>query len=632
MLIKPHNPKGNCDMFWQSNQRALARSPFLLNQLPHVAATPNHSLDWMVIETSSGLSLVIDGIPLHSSDGAEAEAERIAAESVHEGANHIHVVFGLGFGYVAKAVRQRSEGLIIIFEPHLALLKFLLTEVDYSELLNDPRIALCATVEQLGQQLDHCLAESANVDGMLDGLMTPGYAQLFAPDMVKQATEILERTLKKAHQCFRLGMAMNHTWHEVSIANVAHYPSVYPFKALEGVAKGKPALILSAGPSLQHYMHDVIHWQHAAITFAIPQALKPLQQAGITPDFIPVLDYAGAEYQLEAADTQHSRMLLGPFASPTAWQCPAQQRYMVNLINYDDLRQWTDSGTGIKNTAIGSGGSVALMATSLAIMMGCNPIVLIGQDLAFNGTQQYAGDVHITMQDGFYQREQSHISGATTNRLVTIEGQQGQTLYTSPDYKLFQEQFTELAEEMATKLPNLKLYNASVGGATLPGFKLSPLATIASENEWEPLIEKNTLFNTHHTDPLNTQGFIAPLQQTLQAAQHIMQLGGELIVGLQRWQRQLKNRGGMAERPATLDDLQSQFVETLQSQWLLYGCLGGPIWEWQNLFTQQPLSPQRISQEVECLEAIMQHTQKTFIPCIHTTLAAINTHAPHYVG
>jgi Protein of unknown function DUF115 len=609
-------------MFWDANTAPLLKNPAFFNDFEALSQSSLDGLDYIVAETSSGLTLIVNGIPLHSPDGAIAEAEAIIAERLHPGSDNIHLIFGLGFGYLAREALANSDGMVVIFEPHWPLLKFLLTEVDYSDLLSHPRVRLCGSVDQLAYTLKRVLDISGSVDGKLDGIISPGAALMFSSECLQAVGTCIEQVLGLQYNYFRMGLMMNPCWQIEALKNTAHLSQTRPLLALQNQYVGKPAVILSAGPSLEHFLHEVMYWQDRVITIAVPQAMYALQKAGFTPDFIAVLDYEGLAHQLKGIDTSQTRFLNGPFAHELAWTSPAQGRYLVNFSNYANLADWFNDATGISNVSLGSGGTVSLLAVGLASVMGCNPIVMLGQDLAFSGSQQYAGGVHVTLDGDHFEREESHISKSMRIRLVDIEGQNGEMLKTSPDYKMFRDQFSDLAKELAMMRPELRLYNSSIGGADIPGFEVRALPALADQDDWISLPLLNKIPTTAMAC-FNNLGFMPDLQRLEHQLQKALSLGDPLIAAMTRWQKSLRNRGNTAERSATLDNAQGHFVEALQAHWLVYGYLGQEIWAWQKLFMQVPPSQQRVTEEIAYVTQIMTLLSKQLLPTVQQTLATL---------
>ena len=112
--------------------------------------------------------------------------------------------------------------------------------------------------------------------------------------------------------------------------------------------------------------------------------------------------------------------------------------------------------------------------------MGCDKIILIGQDLAYTDNKcysqnsAYAGfnineSKKVEFENEFNQNEEQINKHAQflSNDLVYVKGLNGTNLLTRPDYCMFILFFQDLAKKYASEL---ELINATEGGAFIEGF------------------------------------------------------------------------------------------------------------------------------------------------------------------
>lgn len=171
-----------------------------------------------------------------------------------------------------------------------------------------------------------------------------------------------------------------------------------------------PAIVISAGPGLaklwrwcdeestdQTVCIPGVHESRLArpslleafCLIAVQTALKPLLAHGIRPHFVCALDYSelsGRFYEgLTAADVKGITLVLDPKVHPCvprAW--PGRIRFTrsatIDLIMGDEPDR----------SDLDKGGTVAHMAYHLARYMGADPVIMVGQDLAFTHGQYYS--------------------------------------------------------------------------------------------------------------------------------------------------------------------------------------------------------------------------------------------------
>jgi hypothetical protein len=102
-----------------------------------------------------------------------------------------------------------------------------------------------------------------------------------------------------------------------------------------------------------------------------------------------------------------------------------------------------------------SGTSVAVAATNIGIEWGCNPIILVGQDLSYVEGVQYAGDP---------------LDKQKTDGIFEIDGYHGGKVKSPYGYKVAHYEFELISERLSNLKPEIRLINATEGGAKIRGF------------------------------------------------------------------------------------------------------------------------------------------------------------------
>jgi len=83
-------------------------------------------------------------------------------------------------------------------------------------------------------------------------------------------------------------------WIKNIIKNIPSIERSLPLHALKNSLKGKPALVIGAGPSLRLQLEELVKASPFIYIIAVDTVAEPLLRAGIIPDFIVTLD---AQYQ-----------------------------------------------------------------------------------------------------------------------------------------------------------------------------------------------------------------------------------------------------------------------------------------------------------------------------------------------
>ena len=177
---------------------------------------------------------------------------------------------------------------------------------------------------------------------------------------------------------------------------ITHNPGI---SKLIGKFKKQPAVIVATGPSLGKNIHLLPKIKGRAILFAADASLKTLlnYDPTITPDIVCSLErnLSTCNHFKQISDDRKRLMediwlAACPVVKPQVYEAWKGK----NLVVFRDFAhfKWLKLDKGILNT----GKSVTNMAFQIAVAMGCDPIILVGQDLAFapDGNSHVAGADH----------------------------------------------------------------------------------------------------------------------------------------------------------------------------------------------------------------------------------------------
>src|SRR5213078_893238 len=101
-------------------------------------------------------------------------------------------------------------------------------------------------------------------------------------------------------------------------ANLLEYVSTRSVSDLKDQYKGRPAIIVSAGPSLRKNKHLLKEADGKAVFIAVQRILQPLLEMGIEPQFVTSLDYhdISTRYSEKLPPDLKTHLVAEPKASP----------------------------------------------------------------------------------------------------------------------------------------------------------------------------------------------------------------------------------------------------------------------------------------------------------------------------
>lgn len=292
-------------------------------------------------------------------------------------------------------------------------------------------------------------------------------------------------------------------WVVQGIANMPAIARHHNLRELDGAFKGRPAILIAPGPSLDKNIHLLHEAQGKALLIAPLQTLRRLYKANIRPDFVLVLDATDLttdpyDFFNEVPSEFLTTLIVGVNCHPSVVQ-KFQRVYFFSASG--PLDHWLEPMLAQPLVTL-EAPSVAISALLLAQHWGCNPIVLTGQDLALaDGGQRYAQD--------------AQLNNLSVPKLMTLPGYHGGTVQTPSDYFLFHHQFERIAKTLATSHPDVRLCNCTEGGAYIQGYEHLPLhSVLQAQVLGAPVADWVAVQDAHDSDEQRRQ-------RTARAAAHL---------------------------------------------------------------------------------------------------------------
>ncbi len=233
---------------------------------------------------------------------------------------------------------------------------------------------------------------------------------------------------------------------EISSCIAHHFSTFHPLlKSYQNAFLGLPALIVGAGPSLQKNAKVLKELSQSCVVFAALNAVTTLEKAEIDVDFYGIIDpRKGFELSNKVYET--------PIFFRSSALFSETEKFKSKIFVGDGGQNAPLSFfEGLfENPALGleAGYTVSNFLFHIATFLGCCPIILVGQDLAFLEGEKYAG------------------VKASIPELLQFEGKdaKGKVLQTTKDFYLSKKWFESHLQSEG------EYYNLS-DGLYLEGFK-----------------------------------------------------------------------------------------------------------------------------------------------------------------
>ena len=309
----------------------------------------------------------------------------------------ISILMGIGLGYLTHemALKMEEGHRIIIVEPVADLLSMALSKFDFTEYFKKGQIILieASGKDRIEDKLVFILQFLGNESFVSAWPFTVEIYTRRRPEEYQKLTKLTSDSLNQV--LCNIGTIAGAAGGIIADNDVACMPYVIKYRGvaeLKDLYKDKPAILVSTGPSLAKNIHHLIDLKDKAIIICVGQALRPLLAYGIRADFACTVDFGEVNYVhfKGLMDCGIPLVTINRTYAPLikAWQGP-------KFIAATPVPGFEEMATGIlsKKGFVEAGGSVAHLCFGFAQLLGANPIIFIGQDLALGETS------HIPLAD-----------------------------------------------------------------------------------------------------------------------------------------------------------------------------------------------------------------------------------------
>lgn len=378
------------------------------------------------------------------------------------------VILGIGSGKALEYAKKnyRSIKSLIIIEPSLQMFKRFLSRhafVDVFKNMGKVAVLVNKSEEAVSQYLSGALYEKSNKPYGL--VSTASYLSLFSGYYNSVKKQLVKHFRSRTAHTATMHWT-KYIWLHNSFKNMRQ-DSIFYGDVLE-YFKGKPAVVVSAGPSLNKHLPLLNDLKKKAIVVAVGSAMKILDSNGVTPHLRAAIDASFNDniYDDEFFELSDGIPLL--FASQlTEKLLPRYKGKKIFMsLETDMLGNYLNKKMGIEVAPVGSGASIANSATSFLSQAGCNPIIFLGQDMCLYNDVLYASGRSQTTKDLF------------ANKLVEMIDINGNKVQSPRGYLQIKYDF----EGRIKTFPKTRYINSTEGGIGIEGTEIKPLALVMEED------------------------------------------------------------------------------------------------------------------------------------------------------
>lgn len=347
------------------------------------------------------------------------------------GNNDIIITFGIGLCYMLDEVYNTYPSKIIVYEPDINVLHFVLNNVDISEHLASGRVFITDNLDELMKKLSEIYITKDKVEVVY----LKNYAIVKSPELMALTQKVYEtcrskivdvNTITKYSKKWLLNTLRN-----INLIN--NNSSVFKLSDLKNKFSGQTALIIAAGPSLNENLDKIKANRDKFVIFAVNKVLRVLSANEIVPDFTVCLDASSINSTLTGLEEfcAKTNCIMDIKSDSVLFTKNFKRMFMSFSKNDMVVKKLADYN---KLECYESGGTATALALVAAVKLGFSKIIFTGLDMAFQNEVIYST---------------------------------GDLVYTREDYAAFIQHFETLIKDLECK----EIYNTTSFGAAIEGMK-----------------------------------------------------------------------------------------------------------------------------------------------------------------
>jgi len=468
----------------------------------------------------------------------------------------VFYVLGFGLGYHVEALEKKigDEALVCIFEPDLRMLRAGLACRDLSKLIASRRMLIFWKADKS----DLLARLTTHAPQIALGYQTIAHAP--SMQLQKEFFEHIQQWIGELDSYIHTSvntLVLNSTKTAENVAaNIGWYAASGSLDRLKDRYAKKPAIVVSAGPSLRKNKHLLAGLENRAVLIAVQTTLQPLIDMGVTPRFVTSLDYHEicARFFEKLPAKLETELVAEVKATEAIFRLnPGPVTMLGNEFAEGLLREMT-----LNKPRLRAGATVAHLAYYLAEHMGCDPIIFIGQDLGFSDGLCYAPgtsyeDVWAPELSRFCTVEMKQWEQIVRERpiLRRVPDVEGRPMYTEERLFMYLQQFErDFSESKST------IIDATEGGALKRGALPMKLAEAIEKYCQPPLPEEKT-----DRPPLNWESLprcVECLEARREEARQIARICDETLPLLEELFEHIEDQGRVNRLIARIDVLRAE--------------------------------------------------------------------------
>lgn len=407
-----------------------------------------YSIEEISTKTNSS-TLKVNGFFLHSKYNPEKEAEQFAEKNYAE--NYLHILFGYGLGYFAKALQRKFQenDRLLIIDP-------LFNDHEHNYEISEIPVFCNIDKKQLEIEINRTLT---NFNVNVKMICSPNYDKIF-PEKYKTVLNTVQEVLRTNTLYRNTVNFFAESWQENYVRNLLYVSKDESLSMLEK-RFDLPVVVASGGPSLSKQIPKLKEVRNKVILIASGSTINTLLHYNIEPDFVVSIDGGEVNYN-HFKDHIFTQTY---FIYSIRNHYKIREQFTNKAFSFmpsiePEVQQHIEKISQKSLPMLIGGTSVANYALTIALYMSTGKIALIGQDLAYTDNKTHAEhNKHFQEVTADYKKERG---------VFFTEGYNGDEVLTDSPFFSMKKSFEQIAE---ISKDEDRLFNCTEGGAKIEQFR-----------------------------------------------------------------------------------------------------------------------------------------------------------------
>ncbi|MED1420462.1 motility associated factor glycosyltransferase family protein [Bacillus smithii] len=453
---------------------------------------------------------------LHSKYDPENEAARLIKKWTNIEQYEQVLFVGIGLGYhIKQFANQYPSVKFSVYEPNPEVLVQFFTHINIKDwpLKNVQSIFTGTDKQQLTIEIQKLLNQEKNILV----IPLPAYETIYANELT-----FIMKAMKEQIQHEKNNLATDAAFQKRWTINaIKNFPYVMKTPNIlndvdPSVFKDKPAIIVSAGPSLSEEFENLryIKEHGLAYIFSVGSAINALINQDIYPDAACTYDPQAHNYRViqiikDKGITDIPLVFGSTVGYETLENYPGPMLHMI--MNQDTVSSYLLGRSEKKNLEIlQDAPSIAVVTFELLCRLGAGPIILVGQNLAYLHNRHYAEGIS-------YGNGSDIVSAEKLKNLPTVKNVYGEEVPTNEGFMQMRRQL----EFYIQSYSQVKVINTTKGGAHIEGTEFIDLDHVIKQYLTSQSVENGWYKSTNHYERHDLSSHIRKVEQAFDSLENL---------------------------------------------------------------------------------------------------------------